>query len=66
MFKDLIEGKFDGSVVDELNFEQYKIFFKSIQNDVEGAVTRNDLTYTFMDLIQGDKLNTLTSIHDAL
>jgi len=51
MFKDLIEGKFDGSVVDELNFEQYKIFFKSIQNDVEGAVTRNDLTYTFMDLI---------------
>ena len=33
MFKDLIEGKFDGSVVDELNFEQYKIFFKTVYSE---------------------------------
>jgi len=66
MFKELIEGKFDGSVADGLDFEKYKVFFASMQTDVEGAITRDDLSNSFMALIKDNKLSTLTSIHATL
>ena len=67
MFKDLIEGKFDGSdVADGLDFEKYKLYFASMQSDGDDFITRNDLSNSFMALIKGDKLSNLTSIHAAL
>jgi len=52
MFREMIEGKFDGSeVVDGIDFEQHKIYFLSMQSEIQGAITRNDLSKSFLELL---------------
>ena len=67
MFKELIEGKFDGQdVVDEIDIEQHKVYFSSMVNKLEDAITRDELAQNFYELLQNEELGTLTQIHMAL
>jgi len=61
MFKELIEGKFDGQDnVDEIDIEQHKVYFSSMVNKLEDAITRDELAQNFYELLQNEELGTLT------
>jgi len=49
MFREMIQGKFDGSdKVDNIELEKFKNYFVSMQSAVEGAITREDLCTSFL------------------